>query len=188
MDTFIRPADWLRDRGAQADVVDALAQFETWSALWAGCPRGDWLLGIAERLGAPHDALVRAAIDCARIVDAGDEGRRVLDVTERWLGRAATADEVGHATRELEEAMRRLGDPASDAAARAVLAVGLAVSDRDVAPAAAGAAAESVILSSLDCGFELALRWAHDRCAAAVRAAIPWEAIAACVASSAGAP
>ena len=47
---------WLQESGAQRDVIDGLASFaDDWEAMWNGCPRGDWLLGIAERLGVDHD-------------------------------------------------------------------------------------------------------------------------------------
>ena len=34
------------------------------------------------------------------------------------------------------------------------------------------------MMSSLDCGLELAMRWAHDKGASAVRDAVPWPLIA----------
>jgi len=105
------PAEWLRRSGAQRDVIDGLGRFADWSALHRGCPRGDWLLGIAERLGAPHVALVRAAIGCARIADGDEEAAAVLDVAERWAGGRATVAEVQAATHALESALRRAVDP-----------------------------------------------------------------------------
>jgi hypothetical protein len=175
------PLDWLRRSGAQGDVLHGLAQFSDWSTLWSDCPRGDWLLGIATRLGVPHDALVRAAIACARIADGDAAAREVLDVAERWSTGLASEDDVRTATKRLEDASAAYVDPSVEAAGRAALAVGLGVVDRDVLTGAPAAAAESVIVASIDCGFELAMRWAHDRCAAAVRAAVPWSMAAPCV-------
>ena len=43
------PIAWLSAHDAQRDVIDGLARFTTWESLWTECPRGDWLLGIAER-------------------------------------------------------------------------------------------------------------------------------------------
>ena len=169
------PVEWLRRTGAQGDVIEGLARFADWRSLHRECPRGDWLLGIAERLGVPHVTLVRAAIGCARIVDSDPEAMTVLDVVERWTeGRTSIAD-VRAATTALEAALSRAVDPAREAASRAALAVGLGVEDREVLTAAPAAAAESVMVASIDCGFELAMRWAHDKCAAAVRAAVPWS-------------
>ena len=98
------PVDWLRRAGAQGDVIDALARYPDWATLWSECKRGDWMLGIAERIGAPHVELVRAAIACARIVDGGAEATRVLEVAERWTDGRATAPEVADATKGLEDA------------------------------------------------------------------------------------
>lgn len=173
------PLEWLRSSGAQGDVVDALGRHDDWRSLWLECPRGDWLLGIAERLGVDHVALVKAAIPCARIADGPEEAARVLDVAERWTRGSASVEEVALATRALEAA--QAPDPATDAANRAALAVGLGVVDRGVLPSAPAAAAESVTMASIDCGFELAMRWAHDKCAAHVRAAVPWSLLEPCV-------
>jgi hypothetical protein len=140
------PLEWLRHCGAQGDVMDGLAQFTDWRSLWLGCPRGDWLLAIAER----------------------------------WTRGSATKDDVAAATRSLELAASKAVDPAMDAANRAALAVGLGVADRAVLPSAPAAAVESVTVASIDCGFELAMRWAHDKCAASVRAAVPWSVFEPC--------
>lgn len=172
----LRPVDWLKGAGAQGDVVDALSRFDDWRSLYEGCPRGDWLLGIADRIGVDHVALVRAAIGCARVATGDDERTAMLDVCERWTEGRATDEDVAAVTRTLEAASTRAFDPASEAACRAALAVALGISDRGVLTGAPAAAAESVMVSSMDCGFELAMRWAHDRCAAAVRAAVPWAA------------
>jgi hypothetical protein len=176
------PTAWLRSAGAQGDVVDGLARFDDWRTLYEQCPRGDWLLGIAERLGVDHVALVRAAIGCARVADLDEPAKRMLEVAERWADGQRDAD-VAVALRELEEAAARAFDPSKEAASRAALAVGLGISDRGVLTGAPAAAAESVIVASIDCGLELAMRWAHDKCASAVRAAIPWETFAARVAA-----
>jgi hypothetical protein len=191
MDRMQEPIAWLRASGAQADVVDGLARYaKDWPTLWSECPRGDWLLGIAVKLGVDHTAAVRAAIGCAKI-SADLVGTvpaiaqlfaQVLDAATRFADGAASADEVARATKDLERAMTAAPDPVTDAAARGALAVGLGVADRDVLPSAPSAAAEAQMMSSIDCGYELAMRWAHDKCAAAVRAAIPWQMIETCLA------
>lgn len=171
----MKPIDWLRSAGAQGDVVDGLARYDDWRTLYEQCPRGDWLLGIAERIGVDHDALVRAAIGCARVADGDAAATHMLDVATRWTEGRATETEIREALRALEEAASRAFDPSREAAARAALAVGLGIADRDVLTGAPAAAAESVIVASMDCGLELAMRWAHDKCVTAVRAAISWE-------------
>lgn len=176
------PLAWLRSAGAQGDVVDGLARFDDWRTLYEQCPRGDWLLGIAERLGVEHVALVRAAVGCARVAELDEPSKQMLDVAERWTTGNANGTEVAEALRAVEEAAARTFEPAKEAACRAALAVGLGISDRGVLTGAPAAAAESVIVASIDCGLELAMRWAHDKCASAVRAGIPWETFAARVA------
>jgi hypothetical protein len=175
------PLDWLRQMSAQTDVLDGLSRYPDWPTLWTECPRGDWLLGIADRLGVAHVTLVRAAIACARIVADDGEGARVLEIAERWSNGQASEEDVAAATRDLERAATRAVSPASEAASRAALAVGLGVSDRGVLTAAPAAAVESTMMSSIDCGFEIAIRWAHGKCAAAVRTAVPWSVVAPCV-------
>lgn len=184
------PIAWLRASGAQADVVDGLARYaKDWPTLWNECPRGDWLLGIALKLGVPHASAVRAAIGCAKVssdlVAPVPAMARlfalVLDAAARFADGTGDTDEVARLTQELEHAMAAAPDPVTEAAARGALAVGLGVADREVLASAAAAAAEAQMLSSIDCGFELAMRWAHDKCAAAVRAAIPWSSIETCL-------
>lgn len=185
------PIAWLAASGAQRDVLDGLSRFaRDWPTLWNECPRGDWLLGIAARLGVAHVALVRAAIGCARVSEelaAADAQiaqalARSLEAAERWTRGDATAEDVAEATRALEAAESRAVDPSVAAAARAALAVGMGVTDRDVLAAAPAAAAEAQMTSAIDCGLEMAMRWAHDKCAAQVRAAIPWSEVEACLA------
>lgn len=190
MTSDLAPIAWLRARGAQADVIDGLTRFAAdWPTLWRECPRGDWLLGIAARLGVARADLVRAAIGCARVAaDLAAADARVaqpfahlLDVVDRWTRGDATADDVARATNALEAASAGASDPSSEAAARAALAVGMGVADPDVLASAPAAAAEAQMIASMDCGLEMAMRWAHDKCASAVRAAIPWETAEACL-------
>jgi hypothetical protein len=188
---MVEPIAWLRASGAQADVIDGLARFgKDWPTLWNECPRGDWLLGIAVKLGAPQPEAVRAAVGCARVsadLVAGvptiaQPFAQVLDAAERFAAGTADMDEVRTVTKELEVAIQSAPDPVTDAAARAALAVGLGVIERDALASAPAAAAEAQMMSSIDCGYEMAMRWAHDKCAAAVRAAIPWPMIETCLA------
>jgi len=175
------PIEWLSAHHAQRDVLDGLARFEDWESLWRECPRGDWLLGIAERIGAEHTHLVRAALACARIAD--EAPAPLLDLCARWLDGAATLEEVATATKAALDTLGAAPDPATEAAMRAALAVGMGIADRGVLSSAPAAAVESVMMASIDCGFELAMRWAHDKCASAGRAVLTWDMIAPCVAS-----
>jgi hypothetical protein len=176
------PIEWLERHGAQRDVLDGLRAYATdWSTLWATCPRGDWLLGIAVRLGIDHAQLVRAAIACARTAEPyafGDDGARVLDLAERWTRGQSAASEVSAAASRLSDSAARSPSPAAEASLRAAVAVGLGVVDRDVLVSAPAAAAEATIVATMDCGLEMAMGWAHRTCADAVREAIPWNDVA----------
>jgi hypothetical protein len=191
MERMVDPIAWLRASGAQSDVIDGLARYaKDWPTLWNECPRGDWLLGIAVKLGVSHACAIRAAIGCARVSSDLVTGvpaiaqvfAQVLETAGRFADGAATTDEVRAMTTQLEQAMESAPDPVSDAAARAALAVGLGVIERDALASAPAAAAEAQMMSSIDCGYEMAMRWAHDKCAVAVRAAIPWSMIETCLA------
>lgn len=184
------PLAWLARSGAQGDVLSGLARFKgDWPALYRDCPRGDWLLGIVTRLGVPHTMLVAAAVACARVALPLAEGdaavaeplARLIDATEGWLTHRASKDDVKAATAALDASSNHASSPASEAAARAGLALGLGVEDREVLPTAAAAAAEAHMIASIDCGLELAMRWAHDACASAVRRAVPWGEVERCV-------
>ena len=78
----MRPVDWLRAQGAQGDVLDGLSRFDDWASIWAGCPRGDWLLGIAERLA-------RYRSPSGPFVQQLDDGRW-LQVSERKIEEIGT--------------------------------------------------------------------------------------------------
>lgn len=184
------PITWLHAEGAQGDVIDGIRALvgaappaDRWPLLWATCPRGDWLLGLATRLGAPRVALVRGAIGCARIAVTEDDARAdpllrngldLLALADRWTEGNATDDALRAATAALEAAAGGATSPATDAAVRAVLAVGMGLDDRDVLAGAAAFAAESMMMATLDCGMPLVMSYAHGKCADAVRAAVPW--------------
>ena len=176
---------WLEESGAQRDVIDGLASFgDDWEAMWNACPRGDWLLGIAERVGVDHNALLRAAIGCAELAldyVVGDEARDVLRVASMWIEGSVSKLEMQGVTNALEDAAKRPADPACEAGMRAAIAVGMGAFDRTVLVAAPAAATEAAITASIDCGFEMAMRWAHDKCASAVRLAIPWAMVKPCI-------
>ncbi|MBS2017322.1 MAG: hypothetical protein JST00_30845 [Deltaproteobacteria bacterium] len=180
------PFAFLAQEGAQQDVVEGLRSIGSdWETLWKKAPRGDWLLGIAVRLGVDRTSLVRAAIGCARTaVDLfdGPEARALLDVAERWARGEATSDEVACAKQSLEAAAARVNDPSADAAAQAALtvAMGIVDHDTDVLASSAAFAAQATLVSTMDCGLEMAMGWAHGKTADAVRAAVSWDEIDRC--------
>lgn len=172
------PIAWLSAHEAQRDVIDGLSRFTTWESLWSECPRGDWLLGIAERIGVEHTHLVKAAVACARVADPEEQSTAMLDLVDGWLAGRVTSEAIAKATHALDTALATAPDPASDASMRTAIAVGMGIADRKVLPSAPAAAVESIMMASIDCGFELAMRWAHDKTAKAVRDALPWSVAA----------
>lgn len=183
------PLVWLRESGAQGDVIDGLRAIVErvppgggrWHGLWVGCPRGDWLLGIAVRLGVEPSFLVRAAIACARTAIADEaelaSGRRVLEVTARWLDGLASIEDVQRATAEAEAEADRAQAPTTAAALRSALSVGMGVTDGEMLASAASFAAEAMMMATLDCGMPLVMGYAHGKGAEAVRSAIPWSIV-----------
>ncbi len=175
------PIAWLEANGAQRDVLDGLREHaRDWREIWRDCPRGDWLLGIAVRLGVEHVALMRAAIGCAHTAldhYEGDEAARVLELAARWCEGSASAEQITIATRALEAATVEVHDPSADAASRSVQAVGLGAVDKELLVSAAAFAAEATIVATMECGLELAMGWAHRAGADAVRTAIAWELV-----------
>lgn len=171
------PLAWLERQGAQRDVLDGLAHVgASWETLWRECPRGDWLLGIAWRVGVAHALLVRAAVAAARTCPA--EARTplsdaALDVAERFANGEASAGDVATATAALEAAIGTVGDPVVEATMRAAYAAGEGVADPGVLAVAAAAATEATMVSVMDCALDVAMGWAHAKCAEAVRAEVP---------------
>ena len=169
------PIAWLETHGAQNDVLTGLrAIARDWRELWTGCPRGDWLLGIAEKVGVDQTHLLKAAVDCASLgLDHLDPSARAK--AEAVLEAARKGTSVTEALAAFESI--KIQDPAAEAASRAILAVGMGITDREVLVSAPAGAAEAEIMSTIDCGLDLATRWAHDNLADRVRAAIPWNVV-----------
>lgn len=178
------PVAWLEAHGAQRDVLDGLrdlaggdaAPRARWETLWRECPRGDWMLGIAAKLGVDRRPLVLAAVACAEgVLDQAESprARELLDAARSWARGEATDADVAARTRALDAEPAR--GPAEDAAHRAALAVGYGVEDPAVLAAAASSAAEATLFATLDCGMPLVLGYAHAKTAEAVRAAVRFE-------------
>jgi len=178
-------ADWLEQVGAHHDVVTWAAPFgEAWAAALAQCPRGDWLLGIGTKLGAPHRAVTIAAVECARTcldIVPDDEPRPAhgLEVVLRWTRDEADLGEVRECIATLEAADPP--DPAVGAAMFAALAAASSVLDAEHAPGAAANAAQATVFAVGDCAMMAALRHAQSSCADIVRERLDFPALVAAI-------
>src|SRR5689334_7953165 len=113
-------ADWLVENGAHHDVVEwAKAYGDDWERMWRECPRGDWMLGIAAKKGAPREAIVHAAHACAffaldYLPDDDGGVRAALDATTRWLnGHQHDVDERARIAADVDRAIDAMPDPAA---------------------------------------------------------------------------
>ena len=117
-------------------------QYQTFKEAWAECPRGDWMLWIAQRVGVDLRTLTRAKALCALTVRHLMKDERSVRACEVAL---KFAD--GEATREeLDAAAYAAADVAADvyaadaAAAYAVAYAAYAVADADATASYAVAA------------------------------------------------
>lgn len=104
---------------------------------WEQCPRGDWMLWVAGRLGIPRATLVLGACACARQalvhIKAGEDRPRIaIETAESWA-------RGGEGAASIEEV--RKARAAADAAAAAAYAADAAADAAYAAYAAAAAAA-----------------------------------------------
>jgi hypothetical protein len=164
----------LRELGSYDDLASFAARFgDDWQALFEQCPRGDWLLALAARLGADRRALTLAAISCARealtYLPTGDATlEAALASAGAWA--AGRADEA--ACREAAARVAALPPQADAVADMAVQAVAAALTCPHEPPAAAHAAAcaaQAAVLAAGDCAMTSALRFTQERCAGLAR-------------------
>jgi hypothetical protein len=174
---------WLERAGAQHDVVEwARAYGADFARLWAECPRGDWLLAIAARLGAARPQLVLAAASCARLALAhvsADEARPLAAVTaaEAYGRSGGDAAACAAAKLELAAALDAAADAGGGAAIVACMAALDAIDDADAAVNAAAFAAQAAVLDAGDCAMMEALRFTQRRSAQLVRDSLPSDAV-----------
>jgi len=170
-------AEWLSTEGAHHDVVEWAERFGAdWESAWRECPRADWMLGIAARLGVERRAIVLAAAGCARTSFdqlPPDESRAEAAVAaaEAW----ASGQESTERCAELAEELDRLQapDPGAAAAIAAAHATLVAIDDPGAAPAAAANAAQAAMFGAAECAMLSLLSYAQHACAERVREHIP---------------
>lgn len=109
-------ADWLRREGASEDVaVWASAYGEDLGALWAACPRADWMLAIAARLGLAPRLLFAAARPVVGLA------LDVLPEEDAALSLVSSLGEDDPALAEVADALEARSDQSGDPAVQAAL-------------------------------------------------------------------
>jgi len=183
-------SEWLEARAAHHDVVRwATAYGDDWQRLWDECPRGDWLLGLAARLGVERPRLVLAAAAAARTAfDAlpADERRphAAIELAEAWAGGSASAEACRSEALELERFCPP--DPAVSAVAAACLSTLLAIDDPESAAGAASNAAQASLFGAGDCALLSLLSYSQRQTAERVREHLPFELVAGSLDSARG--
>ena len=163
----------LRQHNACAAAVKWIGKRQPARA-WAQCPRGDWMLWIAARVGVDRKLVVRATCDCVRtalkFVPKGEKRPLVaIQTAERWCRGEATIEEVRRAAYAAYAAY------AASAAAASAAAAAYAAS------AAYAAYAASAASDAAEAAAPAARTKAQKRCAALVRKRIPWSVVKAAI-------
>jgi hypothetical protein len=178
---MLQVADWLEREGASHDVVEWARPYGAdMQRLWAECPRGDWLIALALRLGAEHRLLVRAACGCARLAlshlpDSEQRPAAAVRAAEAWSAGELDADACAAHKQAAAQALDQTGDPAAAAAGIAAQCALDAIWDAEAAVSAAAYAAQAAVLATGDCAMLEALNFTQRKSAQLVRASIPAE-------------
>lgn len=166
-----RIATWLRAEGASEDVARWSERFGgDWAALWAACPRADWMLAIGARLKIDPPRLAEAAWRVTVLVlDVMPDGQ---DADPLGDPAALTDQELTSRAEAFEARSEAAGDPA---VATALLALSQAARTRLDPSAGAMAAAlttQSLVLDAGDCAMMSVVGWSQESGADRVRAVI----------------
>jgi len=176
-------ADWLESEGAHHDIVQWAGSFaEDFERAWIECPRADWLLAIAARLGFERSALVRAAAACTRtahadLTTADPPTLRALELAESWARGEADAEQCRRVAAELERQLAP--EPLLAVVQGAAHATLLSVDDALAASVAAANAAQAALYGADDCAMMTLFRYAQKQCAECVRHEVATDAIVA---------
>ena len=93
-------------------------QYQTFKEAWAECPRGDWMLWIAQRVGVDLRTLTRAKALCAltvRHLMKDERSVRACEVALKFADGEATREELADAAAAAYAAAYAATDAAADA-------------------------------------------------------------------------
>ena len=177
-------ADLLRDLRACRDARDWAAPYATVEEAWAVCPRGDWMLWLAGKMGVDRKLIVLAACACARLalphVRASDTRPVVvIETAERWArgeDGVTLADVRAAAAHAAASAFDATDAAAHTAAYAAAYAYATAAAAADAYATAAAAYAATAAAYAADAADAAAARAETlKRCADSVRThAVNW--------------
>jgi hypothetical protein len=180
----------LQALGAQHDLVQWASPYgQDWNALFTACPRADWILGLAAKLGAKRESLALAAIGCTRVAlgylpEPNLVVEQALSVLEAWTRAEASPDACAAQSERLAQ-LSNENDAVIDAVLQAAIA---ALETRDTPEAAAFSAActaQTAVLAAGECAMSSALRFTQERCADIVRGVLTPARLAALAAARA---
>ncbi len=144
---------------------------------WQDCPRGDWMLWIATRLGVDHKLLVAAVCDCIdtilhHVPDDELRPRQAIETVRRWIKGEASLNEVRAASDAASNAATSYAAyNAANAASYAATYNASHIASYAANPASYAANAASYIATAGDS------TKAEKIMADIVRKRIPWETI-----------
>jgi hypothetical protein len=157
---------------------------------WRACPRGDWLLHLAVRLGGEHRAVVLAACTCAKLGLPYTRDERPLQailMTEAWIlgDKTITAQDMRDAAKECDDAAgyaECFAQHAAASAAYAAMYATIAALPGKTPKGAAGDAAAAVAEAAADAApnradGDAARVFVQQACANIVRSKIDEDAI-----------
>jgi hypothetical protein len=184
---------WLAQRHACWEALEWLQERDAATA-WSECPRGDWLLWWAAKVGVERKVVVLAACACARLalpyVAAGElRPLKAIETAEAWYsGKASLGDvRAAYAADDASAAAAAAAYAAADAAHAAAyaadaIAYAAAASDAYAADAAAYAAAAiayaaHAAASAASADAAAARQKTHQQCADIVREKIRFDLV-----------
>src|SRR5690606_15619363 len=100
-------------------------QYQTFQDAWQACPRGDWMLWIAQRVGVDLRTLTRAKALCAltvRHLMKDERSIKACEIALKFADGEATREELADAYADAADAVDAAADAADAAAAAAYAA------------------------------------------------------------------
>jgi hypothetical protein len=180
----------LKRLGACRSVLKWASTQDNPNHAWTTCPRGNWLLCAAVKLGVEHRVVVLAACACARLALPFTDDERPLHailMTEHWVqgDDDVTVEDMKRVAKECDDAALDAGcygDHAGPNAAYAAMYAAISALPGQTPQGAADAAASAAVEAAADAAINptdarLARMLMHRTCAKVVRSHINEDTI-----------